>query len=42
LGEIVTELRQSAGDAGQYEGRYFYLRHGVDIPFKGTLEALNN
>jgi hypothetical protein len=40
VGDLVMELRKSAKEAGQYEGRYFYLRHGVDIPLKGTLEAL--
>jgi hypothetical protein len=40
VGELVMELKKSAKEAGQYEGRYFYLRHGVDIPLKGTPEAL--
>ena len=35
--EVVLELeKKSAG----YEGRYFYLRFGVDIPLQGTLAAL--
>ena len=35
--EVVLELEKiSAG----YEGRYFYMRYGVDIPLHGTLAAL--
>ena len=36
---VVMELGQANAD-GVREGRYFYIRHGVDIPLKGTLNAL--
>ena len=32
--EVVLELRKPDAD-GELQGRYFYLRHGVDIPLKG-------
>ncbi|MDR0217232.1 MAG: hypothetical protein LBJ15_24940 [Comamonas sp.] len=37
--QVVMELGQPQAD-GVREGRYFYLRHGVDIPLKGQLKAL--
>jgi len=37
-GEVVMELQ--AADDGTLTGRYFYRRHGVDIPLKGTERAL--
>lgn len=36
-GEVVLELQRTAGE--DYHGRYFYLRHGVDIPLSGKLSA---
>lgn len=33
--EVVMELSASAAD-GMRTGRYFYRRHGVDIPLRGT------
>ena len=43
--EVVMELRKpkadGTGDAkDEREGRYFYLRNGVDIPLRGPLNAL--
>jgi hypothetical protein len=38
--EIVMELWRGKDAPGQYEGRYFYPRHGVDIPLSGPLNAL--
>jgi hypothetical protein len=38
-GTVVMELRASDND-GEYSGRYFYLRHGVDIPVKGIADKL--
>ncbi len=39
-GDVVMELdSQPAGD-GTVSGRYFYPKHGVDIPLKGTPQAL--
>ena len=35
--EVVLELEKKSAS---YEGRYFYLRYGVDIPLQGTLAAL--
>jgi len=35
--EVVLELEKKSAS---YEGRYFYLRFGVDIPLQGTLAAL--
>jgi len=35
--EVVLELEKVVDS---YEGRYFYLRYGVDIPLQGTLAAL--
>ena len=37
--EVVLELGRPRPD-GEREGRYFYLRHGVDIPLRGSLDAL--
>ncbi|WP_255576235.1 hypothetical protein [Comamonas sp. Y33R10-2] len=37
--EVVLELGQPKAD-GERDGRYFYLRHGVDIPLRGSLDAL--
>lgn len=37
-GEIVMELE--ADQDGTLSGRYFYRRHGVDIPLRGTETAL--
>ena len=39
-GEIVLELDNEAGVDGRLSGRYFYARNGVDIPLRGTLDAL--
>ena len=36
---VVMELGQPKA-GGEREGRYFYVRNGVDIPLKGTLGAL--
>ena len=36
---VVLELNAD-DDAQSREGRYFYVRHGVDIPLRGNLEAL--
>jgi len=35
--EVVLELEKKADG---YDGRYFYMRHGVDIPLHGTLASL--
>ena len=37
---VVLELGKPGAD-GERQGRYFYLRHGVDIPLQGKLEALS-
>ena len=37
--DVVMELGQPKA-GGEREGRYFYVRNGVDIPLKGTLGAL--
>lgn len=37
--EVVLELGKPKAD-GEIQGRYFYLRHGVDIPLRGPLGAL--
>jgi len=37
-GEVVMELEAAGG--GKLTGRYFYARHGVDIPLAGTEAAL--
>ena len=36
---VVLELSEAAPDA-PVTGRYFYQRHGVDIPLQGTAQAL--
>jgi hypothetical protein len=36
--EVVLELEKKSDG---YDGRYFYLRHGVDIPLHGSLASLN-
>jgi hypothetical protein len=38
-GVVVMEL-QSAENPKNYVGRYFYLRHGIDIPLSGPADAL--
>jgi hypothetical protein len=38
-GTIVMEL-EADETPGKYKGRYFYPRHGVDIPLSGTAGAL--
>lgn len=35
--EVVLELEKTSDG---YDGRYFYMRHGVDIPLHGTLASL--
>jgi hypothetical protein len=35
--EVVLELEKISAS---YEGRYFYMRYGVDIPLQGTLASL--
>ncbi len=37
--EVVMELGRPQAD-GSRQGRYFYRRHGVDIPLQGPLNAL--
>ncbi|MCS3505323.1 hypothetical protein [Achromobacter sp. JUb104] len=39
-GDVVMELDSEASSGGTLTGRYFYPKHGVDIPLKGTPEAL--
>jgi len=39
-GDVVMELNSQAGANGELTGRYFYPKHGVDIPLKGTAQAL--
>lgn len=39
-GEIVMELDSEAAKDGVVKGRYFYPRHGVDIPLQGTDKGL--
>ncbi|MGV2864475.1 hypothetical protein [Achromobacter sp. AGC39] len=39
-GEVVMELEGQGSDGSPVTGRYFYPKHGVDIPLKGTPEAL--
>ena len=39
-GDVVMELDSEAPAGGTVTGRYFYPKHGVDIPLKGTPEAL--
>ncbi len=40
VGDIVMELDSAAASSGELSGRYFYPRHGVDIPLKGTDKSL--
>lgn len=37
--DVVMELGQPKAD-GEREGRYFYRRHGADIPLKGSVDKL--
>ncbi|MDR1890054.1 MAG: hypothetical protein LBQ81_11875 [Zoogloeaceae bacterium] len=39
-GNVVMELKFSRKKAGEYSGRYFSARDGLDIPLEGTLAAL--
>ncbi|WP_088155852.1 hypothetical protein [Achromobacter xylosoxidans] len=39
-GDIVLELDTEAAANGTLTGRYFYARHGVDIPLQGTAKEL--
>jgi len=39
-GDVVMELDSKPADNGMLTGRYFYPKHGVDIPLKGTPQAL--
>lgn len=39
-GDVVMELDSKPADDGMLTGRYFYPKHGVDIPLKGTPQAL--
>ncbi|CAB3625434.1 hypothetical protein [Achromobacter pestifer] len=39
-GDIVMELDTQATADGTLTGRYFYPKHGVDIPLKGLAKAL--
>ena len=39
-GEVVMELNAQASSSGVLSGRYFYPKAGVDIPLKGTEQAL--
>ncbi|WMD21726.1 hypothetical protein RAS12_04935 [Achromobacter seleniivolatilans] len=39
-GVVVMELDSQATGDGVLTGRYFYPKHGVDIPLKGTPQAL--
>ncbi len=39
-GDVVMELDSQAGANGELTGRYFYPKHGVDIPLQGTAQAL--
>ncbi|NMK46314.1 hypothetical protein [Achromobacter sp. Bel] len=40
VGEVVMELDSAAAQKGVLHGRYFYAKHGVDIPLKGSDKAL--
>lgn len=40
-GEVVMELDSQPAADGVLTGRYFYPKHGVDIPLKGTPQALH-
>jgi len=39
-GDVVMELDTRPAENGVLTGRYFYPKHGVDIPLKGTAQAL--
>ncbi|MBB1594238.1 hypothetical protein [Achromobacter sp. UMC46] len=39
-GDVVMELDAKPADNGMLTGRYFYPKRGVDIPLKGTPQAL--
>ena len=39
-GDVVMELDSRPAENGVLTGRYFYPKHGVDIPLKGTAQAL--
>ena len=39
-GNIVLELDTEAAADGTLTGRYFYAKHGVDIPLRGTAKEL--
>lgn len=39
-GDIVLELDTESAANGRLTGRYFYAKHGVDIPLQGTAEEL--
>ena len=39
-GDVVLELDTEASADGVLTGRYFYARHGVDIPLRGTAKDL--
>ncbi len=39
-GDIVLELDTEAAADGTLTGRYFYAKHGVDIPLRGTAKEL--
>lgn len=39
-GDIVLELDTEAAADGTLTGRYFYAKHGVDIPLQGTAKEL--
>lgn len=39
-GDIVLELDTKAAADGTLTGRYFYAKHGVDIPLKGSAKEL--
>jgi hypothetical protein len=39
-GTVLETSSEANGDKGKYIGRYFYARHGVDIPLFGALERL--
>jgi hypothetical protein len=40
VGDIVMELDSATVSGGELRGRYFYPKHGVDIPLKGTGKSL--
>lgn len=39
-GDVVMELDSQPAADGSVAGRYFYPKHGVDIPLRGTPQAL--